>query len=96
MDLISTDRRRATLVYVDEALVAVFVGEDSEQDASHRGIVLEGAHPTGSAADLAKAALEDVIGAVQEVRHDRAIERWAEVRRLPPASCILRSVMLIS
>ena len=32
-------------------------------------------------APLLSATLEDVIGAVQEMHHDRVVERWAEVRR---------------
>jgi hypothetical protein len=43
-----------------EAVVAVLVDEDGEQDAFHGGAVLEGAHGAGVAADLAETALERV------------------------------------
>jgi hypothetical protein len=37
-----------------DSLHFVFVNEDSEEDAVHRGSILEDAHGTGSAADLAE------------------------------------------
>ena len=39
------------------------MGEDGEEDAVHGGLVLEGAHRAGAAADLAEAALDRVGGA---------------------------------
>jgi hypothetical protein len=55
-----------------EALVAVLLGEDGEQDAFHRGLVLEGAHRPGAPADLSEAALDGVGGA-----HGAALGRVA-------------------
>jgi hypothetical protein len=43
-----------------EALVAVFIEEDGEQDALHGGAVLEGAHRRRASSDLAKAAFDGV------------------------------------
>jgi len=45
-----------------DSLQFVFVGEDGEEDAVHRGSVLEDAHGAGSAADLAEAAFVSVGG----------------------------------
>src|ERR671919_2934380 len=66
-----------------EALVAVFVDEDGEQDAFHGGLVLEGAHGPGAPADLAEAALDRVGGAhrlaLLEARIAEAGEQVVEV-----------------
>jgi hypothetical protein len=45
-----------------DALVAVFVVEDGEEDAVHRGAIREDARRPGSPPDFAKAALDGVGG----------------------------------
>ena len=45
-----------------DSLHFVFVGEDGEEDAVHRGSILKDAHRAGSAADLAEAAFDGVGG----------------------------------
>ena len=45
-----------------DSLLFVLVDEDSEQDAVHRGAVLESAHGAGSSPDLAEPALDSVGG----------------------------------
>src|SRR5579875_1506161 len=45
-----------------DALVAVFVVEDGEQDTVHRGSVGEDSHRPGSPADLSEAAFDGVGG----------------------------------
>ena len=45
-----------------DSLLFVFVDEDSEQDAIHRGAVLESPHGAGSSPDLAEPSLDSVGG----------------------------------
>ena len=45
-----------------DSLLFVLVQEDSEQDAVHRGAVLESAHGAGSSPDLAEPAIDSVGG----------------------------------
>src|ERR671919_461328 len=66
-----------------EALVAVFVDEDGEQDAFHGGLVLEGAHGPGAPADLAEAALDRVGGAHRSAGRECRGRPWAARRAGP-------------
>jgi hypothetical protein len=45
-----------------DSLHFVFVGEDGEADAVHRGSILEDAHGADPTADLAEAAFDGVGG----------------------------------
>ena len=56
-----------------EALVAVLVHEHGEQDAIHGGLVLEGAHRAGAAADCAEASLDRVGGADRLARGETVV-----------------------
>ena len=75
-----------------DSLHFVFVGEDGEEDAVHRGSILKDSHGAGSAADLAKAAFDGVCGsdrlALGEGRVAKAGQNSsrivAQARRRPP------------
>ena len=70
-----------------EALVVVFVHEDGEQDAVHRGLVLEGAHRAGAAADFAEAPLDRVGN-----RHDaRGAPRPARIALIVAYGATIRA-----
>src|SRR5579863_7458187 len=45
-----------------DALRLVFVGEDSEQDAVHGCLVLEGSHRSGPSADFAETSFDGICG----------------------------------
>jgi hypothetical protein len=66
-----------------DSLHFVFVGEDGEEDAVHRGSILEDAHGPCSAADLAEAAFDGVGGphglAFAESLEAKAGQKFVEI-----------------